>query len=145
VGVTRGHFSSFREVCLKLRPDSGPRHLNVSFVFRKVDVRLPGHGNSNSHGARPVHLIITMIKWIRTSRLSIKKSAASPSSSSYSSLQAPRFIIIDTRCWNRGLFMSGLSYLRWTRPVPRQSPGCKSREHPHRQWIHLTLPQRFSA
>ena len=35
---------------------------------RKVDVRLPGKGNSNSHGARPVHLIITMIKWIRTSR-----------------------------------------------------------------------------
>jgi len=29
--------------------------------------------NSNSHGARPVHLIFTMIKWIRTSRLSIKK------------------------------------------------------------------------
>jgi len=29
---------------------------------RKVDVRLPGKGNSNSHGARPVHLIITMIK-----------------------------------------------------------------------------------
>jgi len=26
-----------------------------------------------SNGARPVHLIITMIKWIRTSRLSIKK------------------------------------------------------------------------
>ena len=41
--------------------------------FRKVDVRLPGKGNSNSHGARPVHLISTMIKWIRTSRLSIKK------------------------------------------------------------------------
>ena len=41
---------------------------------RKVDVRLPGKGNSNSHGARPVHLIITMIKWIRTSRLSIKNS-----------------------------------------------------------------------
>jgi len=36
------------------------------------DVRLPGNGNSNSHGARPVHLIITMIKWIRTSRLSIR-------------------------------------------------------------------------
>ena len=31
-------------------------------------------GNSNSHGARPVHLIITMIKWIRTSRLSINNS-----------------------------------------------------------------------
>jgi len=40
----------------------------------KVDVRLPGKGDSNSHGARPVHLIITMVKWIRTSRLSIKKS-----------------------------------------------------------------------
>ena len=40
----------------------------------KVDVRLPGKGNSISHGARPVHLIITMIKWIRTSRLSIKNS-----------------------------------------------------------------------
>ena len=40
----------------------------------------PGSGGfgvgvkSNSHGARPVHLIITMIKWIRTSRLSIKNS-----------------------------------------------------------------------
>jgi len=42
-------------------------------VPRRVDVRLPGKGNLNSHGARPVHLIITMIKWIRTSRLSIKK------------------------------------------------------------------------
>jgi len=39
---------------------------------RKVDVRLPGKGNSNSPGARPVHQIILMIKWIRTSRLSIK-------------------------------------------------------------------------
>jgi hypothetical protein len=30
--------------------------------------------NWNSHGARLVHLIITMIKWIRTSRLPIKNS-----------------------------------------------------------------------
>ena len=30
--------------------------------------------NSNSHGARPVPVIITVIKWIRTSRLSIKTS-----------------------------------------------------------------------
>ena len=29
---------------------------------------------AGSHGARPVHLTITMIKWIRTSRLSIKNS-----------------------------------------------------------------------
>ena len=45
----------------------------VDYTTRKVDVRLPGKGNSNSPGARPVHLIITMITWIRTSRLSIKK------------------------------------------------------------------------
>ena len=41
---------------------------------RKVDIRLPGRGNSNSHGARPVHLIISMIKWIRTSCLTITNS-----------------------------------------------------------------------
>ena len=29
-------------------------------VTGKVDVRLLGKGNSNSHGARPVHPIITM-------------------------------------------------------------------------------------
>ena len=32
----------------------------------------PTGKHSNSHDARPVHLIITMINWIRTSRLSIK-------------------------------------------------------------------------
>ena len=31
-------------------------------------------GNSNSHGARPVHQIISMLKWIRISKLSIKNS-----------------------------------------------------------------------
>ena len=41
---------------------------------RKLDVRLPGKGNSNSHGAWPVHLIISMIKWNRTSRFPIKNS-----------------------------------------------------------------------
>ena len=40
----------------------------------KLDVRLPGKGNSNCHDARPVHLIISMIKWFRTSRSPIKKS-----------------------------------------------------------------------
>jgi hypothetical protein len=35
-------------------------------------MRLPGKGNSNSHGARPAHQIISMIKWIRTISLSIK-------------------------------------------------------------------------
>ena len=42
-------------------------------VASKVDTRLPEKGNSNPHGARPVHMIITMIEWIRTSRLSTKK------------------------------------------------------------------------
>ena len=31
-------------------------------------------GRCKATGARPVHLIVTMIKWIRTSRLSIKNS-----------------------------------------------------------------------
>ena len=42
-----------------------------------LKLRTEGHrvaGDSNYHGARPVHLIITMIQWIRTSRLSIKNS-----------------------------------------------------------------------
>ena len=38
-------------------------------------VRLPGKGNSNSHGAQGRSTkIISMIKWIRTSKLSIKNS-----------------------------------------------------------------------
>ena len=40
----------------------------------KVDVRLSGKGDSNSHGVRPDHLIISMIKWIRDRMLSIKNS-----------------------------------------------------------------------
>ena len=48
--------------------------LKVLQSSRKVDVRLPGKGDANSHGARPVHLIITMIQWFRTSRLSIQES-----------------------------------------------------------------------
>ena len=47
---------------------------------REVDVRLPEKENSNYHGARPVHQIISvhqitsMIEWIRTSWLAIKSS-----------------------------------------------------------------------
>ena len=37
---------------------------------RKVDIRLPGKENSSSHGARPAHQTISMIKWVRTSMLS---------------------------------------------------------------------------
>jgi len=45
----------------------------VNFA-RTVDISLPGKGNSNSNGTRPVHQIISMITWIRTSRLSTKNS-----------------------------------------------------------------------
>ena len=41
---------------------------------RRVDARLPREGNLNTHGARPVHLITTMMKWIWTRRLSITNS-----------------------------------------------------------------------
>ena len=41
---------------------------------RKVNRRLHGKANANSHGARPVRQIVSMMKWIRTSRLSIKNS-----------------------------------------------------------------------
>ena len=42
--------------------------------YARVVVRLPGKGDTDSHGARPVHQIMVIIKWIRTSRLSIKNS-----------------------------------------------------------------------
>jgi len=41
---------------------------------RRVDVWLPGKENSNHLGARPVHQIIPMIKWIWTRKLSINNS-----------------------------------------------------------------------
>ena len=46
-----------------------PGGIGQAKLPRKVAVRLPEKGKSDSHDARPVHLIITMIKWIRTSRL----------------------------------------------------------------------------
>ena len=51
-----------------MRPDQRAAFTEV------VGFRLSGKGNSDSHGARPVHQIISTIKWIRTSRLSIKNS-----------------------------------------------------------------------
>jgi len=65
------------------RPDSGLGfQVKVLQIFQVVPSTLGSgrtlnvgpKGNANSHGARPVHLIITMVKWIRTSRLSIKNS-----------------------------------------------------------------------
>jgi len=42
------------------------------------EVALPGKGDSNSHGAGPFHPTISMIKWIRIRRLSIKNSLSRP-------------------------------------------------------------------
>ena len=49
-----------------IQADTEQKHPCVGRLVRK--------GNSNSHCARPVHLSISMMKWIRTTRLSIKKS-----------------------------------------------------------------------
>ena len=63
---------------IRLLKSQSARERLYTPCIRTVDVRLPGKVNSNSHGARPVHLIITMIKWIRTSRLSIAQAAELP-------------------------------------------------------------------
>ena len=57
----------------RFRGEEGHSSLESTDVVspRKVDVRLPGKGNSNSHGAGTVH---QKHQWIRTSRLSIQKS-----------------------------------------------------------------------
>jgi hypothetical protein len=60
-------------------PRTPPRHRgHATLHLRKADIRLPGKGNPNSQGARPVHKIISKIKWIRTSRSSIKISPSAP-------------------------------------------------------------------
>jgi len=41
---------------------------------RKVDIKLPGKGHSSSHGASRSIKIISMMKWIRASRLSRQNS-----------------------------------------------------------------------
>ena len=45
------------------RRGAGPPHFLYPEpnTLRKVDLRLPGNGTSSSHGARPVHKIISMI------------------------------------------------------------------------------------
>ena len=54
------------------KPASSPQTRNPH--TQNLVARLSGEWNSNSHGARPIHLIITMIRWIRTSSSSVKLS-----------------------------------------------------------------------
>ena len=79
-GVNWGNTSLVTDIDPRVR---GPRVVGVFYCARylcdsvldegcrPIDIRLPGKGDSNSHGARPVH---QKHRWIRTSRLSIKNS-----------------------------------------------------------------------
>jgi hypothetical protein len=69
--VNFSHFMlTFRIFCQNLEHPARQKSVPGSGrAPRKVDVRLPEKENSRSHGARPVHLTITVMKWIRTSRL----------------------------------------------------------------------------
>ena len=60
IRVTKEEWLSAR--CLRLAQPIAPVRSFCRGTFpkmRNVDVRLSGKGNPNSHGARPVHLIIT--------------------------------------------------------------------------------------
>ena len=80
---------------------------------RKVDERQPRTGNSNSHGARLVHLIITMIKLSRTSKLSINHSLCHP--------EAGPWLLLRSGVWG----YRGYSKLR-----TRTALGSYSRDMP---------------
>ena len=76
----RPRVSGFRFRALDLKHE-------VLSLPRKVCIRLPGKGNSNSHGARPIHLLIALNK---TRQLEISRprfQARSPLSSTLNSTQ----------------------------------------------------------
>ena len=60
---------------------------------------LPGNRNSKSHGARPVHLTITIVKWFRTSRLSKNKSLSGRHGKA---LRRRRSRMTGCRAWTAG-------------------------------------------
>jgi hypothetical protein len=57
-GITAGNK---RKIIRKVDARKITRKVDERKITRKVDVRLPGRGNVNSNGARPVNLIIKMI------------------------------------------------------------------------------------
>ena len=63
-----------RDQCSSKTSGAGRAWCHLS---RKVAIWLPRKQNPMSDGARLVHSIISMIEWIRTSRMSIKKSLSS--------------------------------------------------------------------
>ena len=68
LGVTKVDWTSAFDFVVKSIP---PARQLSSKTHRMLDIRLPDKGNSNSHGARPVH---QKHGWIRTSRFLIKNS-----------------------------------------------------------------------
>ena len=98
-GLLERERASFAAECTRLQDE------NVLPPPRKVDVRLPGKGNSNPHGARPVHLLITVIKWIRTSRLSMKNSLSTAPA------PCPKSLDLSTRAL--GFKVQGLGPIFW--------------------------------
>ena len=63
-----------------------PGSLTSTFLVLR---RRPPAGNLKSHGARPDHQIISIIKWIHTSRLSISDLPASPDAREHAALSLP--------------------------------------------------------
>jgi len=83
---------------------------------------LPGKGNSNSRGARPVHLIITMIKWIRTRRLTWVSKSEPPPSLGVRSCGG-----CDSACSEEGV----VSYERGTPVAPTRSAAHQNHTMSH--------------
>ena len=93
---------------------------------RNVDARLPGKGNSNSHGPRPVHLMIAMTKWIRAMRLSIKNSLSPPSPHIHTAILPPilqPFITSHSPYWSQSspCSASGGSLAIWASKTRRSA------------------------
>ena len=82
-------------------------------------------GNSNYHGARPVHLIITMIKWIRTSRLSIKNSLSGGEGGSIAGIGA----IAPPQLWTIGA--DAPPHQGGGLPWDQDQPTARTKTNPH--------------
>ena len=106
---------------LEYEPASEPLHIvrNQTSVERGRHVRevpsLPGKENSSSHRARPVHQIISMLKRIRTNRVSIKNSL--PLSLRFA------IIIKPAACEQRGNTLHKLKTFTWN-PRPESGLDC---------------------
>ena len=90
--------------------------VEIHLVARKVDIRLPGKVHSKSMAQGRSTKIISMIKWIRISRLSIKNSLSRPGA-----LTTPREreSFIDNLLVRIHLI---IEMIWWTIYLPRTSP-----------------------